>query len=90
MPCMVLASEPVDENQISPIEQDDLISKKCKPPAIIPLCENGSNRQGIVANRAEQERKSHFVITPPDYKMIRSTRNFPNKKQRDGMKRNVF
>lgn len=60
------------------------------PPATTPLRKYGSSSQGIVANRAEQELKAHFVITSPDYKMIRSAENPLSKKQRDGIKRNVF
>lgn len=56
----------------------------CKPPSATPLHGDGSSRQGIVANRVEQGLKAHFVITLPDYKMIRSTDNSLKEEQRDG------
>ena len=53
------------------------------PPATTPLRKYGSSSQGIVANQMKRKQKPHFVITPPDYKMIRSTRNFLKEEQQD-------
>ena len=37
----------------------------------------------FLANQMKRKQKPHFVITSPDYKMIRSTRNFLKEEQQD-------